>query len=771
MQKVSNPVPRIRHPDWLLKRTASTDDKTRQYRITEMFSKKAHIVVDSAAAAGYDSEDMDMNNHDDDDIHLLMEDGQGDGLMDMEDFGSGVGSSSSNSRLRPPVVTSRKRLHQDSARAAVAATKPATLAAVVEEDEPDYGEMPDPQIDYSGWLVFQKRKWKKQKIARRQRAQMIVDSGGAGQLGAGNIRSGPSIANFFRQENIAILSGTWEVLEIVQTDMPGEFRIFAIVNQTMHSFRLIIPRIIYINNRTEDTSLSGSLAGMTVEKCSSILPRSHPSFNLYRLTMSERVYLSSLPLLTSVYTHQDVEGVYEAQVPLLFRALINLGARVSVKRTSGRELMGIDEGFELEDLNKQPLDSKQYLRDYSINYLTLFHTKAGSRQTYALFSSCSETVHVAYVDAARNLDQIPNMERYYRERFDRYLSGQQEMKDDLSEEEFAELDSSKVFQYSEHLDFQTRVFSTDAQARAHINKCLQEHKDDKKGPTILVIGSPLAASHLMDGIFMIRDFPCKQIALPQTMTQLDAIGWQTQSIRKIMALYFTVEQWLGDQIQLANYADVPLCNIENDWSLALMDLFLARKLQKQDMVLWYSPSEKPDLGGRQEDENRSVLTLGSDIEINLPGSYNNVTLDISLSNLAFNTIVQAALVNEMEGCTTSLGNEPQLMDAHLKGKPHMLSSNYNQLNPNTFSIIRNMVKSWWMQMEAFRNMPHLVKWHSSMLQNFHRWLKSTGAKLHDPALLQMVNDLMKKVFLQLLGRKRKEGGECGWTGRLTSGRV
>ncbi|UZJ54409.1 hypothetical protein CBS101457_003729 [Exobasidium rhododendri] len=37
MQRVTNPVPRIRHPDWLFKRVAASDDKFQQRKLTDMF--------------------------------------------------------------------------------------------------------------------------------------------------------------------------------------------------------------------------------------------------------------------------------------------------------------------------------------------------------------------------------------------------------------------------------------------------------------------------------------------------------------------------------------------------------------------------------------------------------------------------------------------------------------------------------------------------------------------------------------------------------------
>ncbi len=39
MQKVANPVPRIRHPDWLHRRVAALDDKFHQHKVTDFFKR------------------------------------------------------------------------------------------------------------------------------------------------------------------------------------------------------------------------------------------------------------------------------------------------------------------------------------------------------------------------------------------------------------------------------------------------------------------------------------------------------------------------------------------------------------------------------------------------------------------------------------------------------------------------------------------------------------------------------------------------------------
>ena len=58
------------------------------------------------------------------------------------------------------------------------------------------------------------------------------------------------------------------------------------------------------------------------------------------------------------------------------------------------------------------------------------------------------------------------------------------------------------------------------------------------------------------------------------------------------------------QLEDARYYHVPVGNIPNDRTLFAADLFYARHLRKHNHLLWMSPTGKPDLGGKEDDENR-----------------------------------------------------------------------------------------------------------------------------------------------------------------------
>jgi DNA polymerase epsilon subunit 1 len=100
MQGVSNPVPRVRHPDWLHKKMLEKNDTLKQRRITEMFSIKPKEAVQETENDGAGEED------DEDTNGAVSEDLFG-SEKDIEDIGND-GSSPVGGR---PVCNKRKRQH------------------------------------------------------------------------------------------------------------------------------------------------------------------------------------------------------------------------------------------------------------------------------------------------------------------------------------------------------------------------------------------------------------------------------------------------------------------------------------------------------------------------------------------------------------------------------------------------------------------------------------------------------------------------------------
>jgi len=125
MQRVPNPVPRIRHPDWLLRRVAGSVDKFKQNKVTDFFKMAK----------------------DGDDAGL-----QETQLVDIED----IASASSNGRKRLTVTERtfvRERTPQEESF----------------EDVP----LPNPSDDYSAWIQAMRPRWRKMRTAGSSSSSVV----------------------------------------------------------------------------------------------------------------------------------------------------------------------------------------------------------------------------------------------------------------------------------------------------------------------------------------------------------------------------------------------------------------------------------------------------------------------------------------------------------------------------------------------------------------------------------------------------------------------
>ena len=115
MQKVANPVPRIRHPDWLHRRVAGAVDKFKQNKVTDFFKSKGSASDEETQP------------------------------MDIEDIGS------------MPIQENRKRL---------TVSEPTFVREKTPDEGFEDGTLPYPSVGYSYWVRVMRTRWKS-KIAAR----------------------------------------------------------------------------------------------------------------------------------------------------------------------------------------------------------------------------------------------------------------------------------------------------------------------------------------------------------------------------------------------------------------------------------------------------------------------------------------------------------------------------------------------------------------------------------------------------------------------------
>ncbi|KAF3099881.1 DNA polymerase epsilon catalytic subunit [Orbilia oligospora] len=682
LQKVRNPVPRIVHPDWLQRRINAKDDKLKQKKMTDMFKKEPMADVTSNAI----------------------------NLQDMEDFGSTapVGKGLESVLNKAAASQSLKRKAPEPV---VPVDPYASLPA----------KMPAIDKDYKGFLQYQKKKWKIQRHARERRRQLFGDR---------QANTGEGLDSMFRQQAQLVYMKAWQVLHFAETDVPGEVNVHVLIDRKIHIVTVVVPRTIFINFRSKD------VPNFELDQCSSepvnfTLPNGHSSSNLFRLTMPEQIYVEKFQKMVALTSHPTVEGIYETDLPLNVRAMLQLGNTCTLDgSTRGVLGKGIKEGFDLKDILQQ--DAQQpYLGDAQISYLYLFHLVAGDRQFVSLVSSSGAEAQVFVLNAQKDTQSLPNIDKMYAEQILRRNK---------------ESHGQGPFEYLDTVHFKTTYINKPRLLYRNIDDAIKKLKSEEQKAFVLVIQSPYKST-LCKEIRSLNEFPMLSLQIDQTDSSLPPLGWQNFVAKRIVIRYLSLGSWLSHLIELARYGNVPLCNLVNHDPRFLVDIAYARRLQASNVVLWWSPTPIPDHAGHQKDSIVRSLEHVNMPDINNRGSYSSVCIELDVRNLAINTLLTSSLINELEGAD-AMGFNPA---GKSNGEEQQSLYTENTFASASITVLRDLVKSWWGDATKGNSMADL------MVQHLVRWVESPESFLYDHALHFYVQTMSKKAFLQLLADFRRVG--------------
>ncbi|MCJ1311394.1 DNA polymerase epsilon catalytic subunit [Agyrium rufum] len=681
LQKIRNPVPRIVHPDWLQRRINVKDDRFKQKKMKEFFEKAP------LAELPVNTQRMPPSS------------------MDLEDFGKSGGVLSQKRKLVEPQVP-----------------------AVIDPYANLPSKMPDPTIDYAGFLGYQKKKWKIQKQARIRRKQLF---GERTNLSAG----GDSLGGFFRNQAEMLFTNTWQILQLRDSETPGVMRAFVLIDRKVHTLQIKVPRHFFLNFKTKDMPKL-SIKGCALERVSHTLPNGHSSVNLFRLTMPEQTFIDKQEAFTALFQDQLVEGVYESQVPLTVRAVLQLGSVCTFDETQQGVLgKGLEHGFDLSALRRTP-SKKPYLSGNTLSYLFVNHLVAGDRQIFALFSTTKDEAFIIVLDSKRDGQGLPNADKMYGDllihRLDEQVADQ----------------THDNFEYQERIHFKTSLVITKRKAYTELGDALKKLTKDENRAQMLVLQSPHRHS-LQQEIPLMRDFAILPLAVDKMEDALPTLGWQASVVKRLITHYLALDAWITHLAGFARYGDVPICNLERDDARYLIDIAYARRLQKNNVVLWWSPSPRPDHAGFEKDDIVGPIEMVEMPTVNNPGTYSSVCIELDVRNLAINTILTSSLINELEGAE-SVSFNPAAPSEGEDSSGNVLYSD-SAFTSAGITVLREMVKAWWT--EACRGSPMA----DTMVQHLVRWVESPDSFLYDRTLAYYVRMMSRKAFQQLMTDFKRVG--------------
>ncbi|XP_033110052.1 DNA polymerase epsilon catalytic subunit A-like isoform X2 [Anneissia japonica] len=720
LQQVANPVPRVKHPDWLHKKLLEKNDVFKQQKISEMFAPCPKPNPPEAIDSYQDSGDN--------------------GIADMEDFGR-----LNNPNNTSAVVNIRKRKRDTNTEESRGRSQDSDLSQSWQEvlgPAPPMGKTKD---EHREWVIYHKKKWALQARQRKERKRRRTDDDSvhADLGGGGAIRVGQSagLGNFLRRTARSLVDTPWQIVQIAQTNEPGLYRLWVLVNNELHGLKLNVPRIFYVNQRHPKEEKEGA----TWRKVNKSLPRSNPAYFLYEYAVPEHLFQEHSNELYADLSAPDIEGVYETQLGLDFRALVRLGCVCMVSRQYARYLAGKEvDTFDLQHLDFKTLAQFAYLPAGSMRRVFIYHHMVGSKAMFGVFFSTTKKATVFAVDTVRT-NQMPNLTTMYQsERNAKIQRG--------TEEEYLPM--------PEH-SFEVQVEKDIKKAYKAIHRLLSAYKDERKGPTFIAVQSKMGNLELMSHIPMLEEFPLVRIHASDNDSLYGVLDWQRQGSRRLLQHYLNVDYLLMSYLEQSRYFHVPLGNLPEDPGIFGADLFFARHLQKHGHLLWTSMSERPDLGGKEADDNRLVSEMEekATMEINNPGSYATVCVELDIASLAVNTLLQSHQISELEGAAGSIAFDsiPQssledMVTGQAGAAAGLASYDETALCAGTFRVMKSMVHGWLKDVAEYGN-----AFADYQIMHFYRWLRSPSASLYEPALRRTLSNLMQKLFIHLITEFKRLG--------------
>ncbi|XP_077483057.1 DNA polymerase epsilon catalytic subunit 1 isoform X2 [Amblyomma americanum] len=715
LQQVPNPVPRVAHPPWLHKRLLEKNDVLKQKRISELFTAAPKQQVQESAPE--DTAEM----------------------ADIEDLGQP--GRASEPRNVVATVTHRKR-----ARSPEKNTEEEVLRKSWRETlgpPPPLGQNKEEMVE---WLKFHKEKWALQRRQRQERSKRM-NRGFTGPSSATDkastskgsaVRSGVAgtLGSFLRRAQRNLLDSPWQIIQLDQTGTPGVFRLWALVGTELHQLRVVVPRIFYINSKVPKEEES-----LTWRKVMRHLPRSHPVYNLYEYTIEETVFQQRTGDIMQELSAPHIEGVYEMQVPLDFRVMAQLGCVCLVSKQHYREYSSKEtDTFNFRHLEFGTLAQHEYLQPGTLKYLYLYHHVDGQKMMFGMFLPPLKKGVVFAVDTVRS-NQMPNMGTLYKA----------ERQAKIERGTAADLVPEDGYAFEVRVETDVRV------VHRAIQRALALYRDEKKGPTMVAVQSCVSLEELkstMPGLF---EFPVVPMHVDDKEDLYHVLEWQRIGAKAMIRHYLNVETILTTMLEQCRYFHLPLGNLPKDAILFGCDLFYARHLQRQNFVLWCSETDRPDLGGKEADDNCLLVEaeMTSVAEVNNPGAYTSVCVEMDLNGLAVTTILQSQNLTELEGVSASVAFDAggsacvsldSMVGAQQQGvNPSLTSYDDVALSASAFRVLRSMVAGWMRDVAIYRNV-----FADYQLAHVFRWLKSSQALLYEPVLKRILSNLMKKMFSQLV---------------------
>lgn len=426
--------------------------------------------------------------------------------------------------------------------------------------------------DFHSWLSTRKESWKVKRASRKMErigaaglsrrytnnplaSSVWGEQGGETGVDGSQRKKAFGVADFVRNAELARLHGHWQIIELQETDTPGEFVAWAMTGKTqLQKLKVVVPRELFVNCLgPEAVQLIRGLSG-TLDKRD--LPHARACCQLYRVSIPERKFLRSEKSVSFLLSHPQVEGVYETQTPLWLRAILRTGC---VSRLTRGADVGKDNAYRVQDLESVSVSRYPYLQPTVALFRRIFLYCVVDKSRNRGFAGLglfiidgtneddekedfimpadrlfSGRAHFWLANGGNNLDSRPPLQRIYRK--------------------YQPDDSASV-------KFTTTFTTSPQDAFRACNETLNGYLRERHGPTLVIAQGTFEPRRWRKNIPALLDFPIACMPANSLDDMFPALGWQIFVAERMVQRFLMVPRWFHDRLQCSRYADIPLCKL------------------------------------------------------------------------------------------------------------------------------------------------------------------------------------------------------------------
>ncbi|KAH0792441.1 DNA polymerase epsilon catalytic subunit A [Histomonas meleagridis] len=486
----------------------------------------------------------------------------------------------------------------------------------------------------------------------------------------------------------------WRVIEIRPSSQPGTIIAFIqVAPKVINRIEIDVPRIFYINSTSEAAEIFQQHMKDKAKQVKINLPHSFP------------------PDVVTKFTIAGVYGVYETNVPPIFRALCNLGLSINPYKKNKWILPNIKQSKTLQlpifdGINKIFIYSCYSKRKGMIAMVPIL---LDSEVTDA-------TIFMFYPDP--NDLSTPPLKNIQEAALQRITN---------------DIPIVKIGNYN------IKHVQTVRESAQLLQNTLS--KFGRNNNTVIILNSHLTLDQLLTSLKVttLHNYPIITLDFPESDDFYNESNqrWDITVFENFITRYLQFQIDLSQRLNYAQLLNIPIGNLNEDICMKALDILFARELIQNNYALWYSESSEPDIGGSYS--NTLISTPGdpfSSLCENKKGTYMSRCIEYRVSHLSTSAIIE---------CQT-------LIDQYL---PQHITPSFEDFNSKpsldaititapVFNILSNFLSKI---VTKCQNESNIL---SSLIGHIGTWLGSSSSVFYDPALHSVFYHFLTILFKQMI---------------------